>query len=249
MPAAPPLIGRYVRPSVHLGERVGCLFRECECTVTSMSDGRIPWPRAHRCDGHGGASGLWVNAELERAIRTESAAALRYWFGASQITIWQWRKHFGVSSGADSALGTRCARSAAAAKAGALQRTRVWTATERAARSERAKRLGLRPVRWTPERGGWAAEHLALLGTDHDKVIAQKIGRTRSAVKAKRQHLGIPVYSGWPGHGPAWTAAEIARLGTDSDAAVARAIGRTTNAVTQKRKKLKVPAARTRSAK
>jgi hypothetical protein len=112
------------------------------------------------------------------------------------------------------------------------------------ARSERAKRLGLRPVRWTPERGGWAAEQLALLGTDHDKLIAQKIGRTRSAVKAQRQRLDIPVYSGWPGHGPAWTAEEIARLGTDTDAAVARTIGRTTNAVAQKRMKLKVPAAR-----
>jgi hypothetical protein len=184
---------------------------------------------------------------LERAIRTESAAALMYWFGVSCVTVWQWCKHFGVSSGADSALGTRRARSAASAKAGALQRKRVWTATERAARSERAKRLGLRPVRWTPERGGWAAEHLALLGTDHDKVIAQRIGRTRSAVKAKRQHLGIAVYSGWPGHGPAWTAEEIARLGTDTDAAVARVIGRTTNAVAQKRMKLEVPAARTRN--
>ena len=48
--------------------------------------------------------------------------------------------------------------------------------------------------RWTPENGGWAPGEVALLGTDHDEVIAGKVGRSRSAVVSKRLRLGVPVF-------------------------------------------------------
>ena len=40
----------------------------------------------------------------------------------------------------------------------------------------------------------WTAEELALLGTDHDEVIAARIGRTVGALRQKRQALTINVF-------------------------------------------------------
>lgn len=109
------------------------------------------------------------------------------------------------------------------------------------------KRLGLRPgPRWTPERGGWTADEVVLLGTDHDERIAQKLGRTPGAVTSQRVKWKIPAFSGNPGGGPAWTAEERTLLGTDTDAAIAKKIGRTWTAVAQKRASRKVPAFRDR---
>src|SRR5262249_19163930 len=45
---------------------------------------------------HGGGSGLLVTEELVRAVRTESAVALKHWFGVSTHTVWCWRRTFGV---------------------------------------------------------------------------------------------------------------------------------------------------------
>src|SRR5262249_47764415 len=98
----------------------------------------------------------------------------------------------------------------------------------------------LADIPWTSASGGWTRKVLALLGTDHDKVIARTIGRTRSAVKAERLRRRLPPFSGWSGHGPAWTAEHVAPLGTDTDAAVAKKIGRTRRAVSQKRAALGV---------
>jgi hypothetical protein len=38
----------------------------------------------------------------------------------------------------------------------------------------------------------WTAEEIALLGTAADAEIAERIGRSRSAVSAQRWQLGIP---------------------------------------------------------
>jgi len=41
-------------------------------------------------------SGLWVNADLVRAIRTKSAMALKHGFKTSTDVVWKWRKAFGI---------------------------------------------------------------------------------------------------------------------------------------------------------
>jgi hypothetical protein len=39
---------------------------------------------------------LLVDNELLRAIRTESAVAIKHWFGVSTLAVWKWRKAFGI---------------------------------------------------------------------------------------------------------------------------------------------------------
>jgi hypothetical protein len=136
----------------------------------------------------------------------------------------------------------------AAAKLGAdAMKAKVWTDEERDAKSARSKALGLRPPnRWTPERGGWTPEQIALLGTGHDEAIAKKFGRSRSAVTSQRTLRKIPAFGGWAGGGRGWTKEELALLGTDHDEAVAQQVGRTVTAVAWKRVALKVPPFRDR---
>jgi hypothetical protein len=38
---------------------------------------------------------LLVDEELARAIRSESAAVLRYWWGVSVGVVWRWRRALG----------------------------------------------------------------------------------------------------------------------------------------------------------
>ena len=88
--------GPYRAPAVRRGDRTTCLYRDAEVCITSWTDARISWPRCQRV-GRRGGSGVLVEEELLRAIRTESSAALQYWFGVSQFTVWIWRRKFGVT--------------------------------------------------------------------------------------------------------------------------------------------------------
>jgi hypothetical protein len=145
----PPLIGSYAAPAVRKGERVTCLYRDADCVVTSLSNGRISWPRVRALET-GGGSGLWVNEELAKAIRTESATALRYWFGVGSHAVWNWRKAFGVGGHATTP-GSRKAIWSAAVKGAAAMKVKDWTDEELDRKSVIAKRWGVRPgQRWTP---------------------------------------------------------------------------------------------------
>src|SRR5262249_31675142 len=44
-----------------------------------------------------GGSGLLVTEELVRAVRSESAVAIKCWFGVSTNAVWNWRRAFGVT--------------------------------------------------------------------------------------------------------------------------------------------------------
>ena len=189
----PPLIGTYSAPAVKRGQVVTCLYRDRDCKVTSVTSAPIPWPRVQPLEQRGG-SGLWVNDELAKAIRTESAAALRYWFGVSSGVVWKWRKSFGVG-GRATTQGSKEAIHAAAKKGADAVKAKVWTDKELDAKAATAKLIGLRPgPRWTPTRGGWTPEQVALLGTDHDEAVAQKLGRTRTAVTTQRVQRKIPAF-------------------------------------------------------
>jgi hypothetical protein len=234
MPASPTLIAApYTPPSVKIGQRIHCLFRDTLCKVSSLSDAPIIWPRVQPI-GQRGGSGLLVDKELVRAIKTESAEALKHWFGASTCVVWRWRKWQKIDR-----LGTKgsaklheqiCKKGADAVRGKQFSDERCD------AQAERSKKLGLRPPnRWTEENGAWTKDELTILGTERDAEIAEFIGRTTIAVRCKRVSLGIQAFSGFIGGGLAWTAEEITLLGTDDDEVVAAKIGRTVNAVSQRR--------------
>ena len=85
----------YAPPTLRKGDRTFCLYRDRDVIVTTWTDARISWPRC-RAIGSGAGSGLLITDELARAIKTESAIALRHWFGVGERAVWNWRKAFGI---------------------------------------------------------------------------------------------------------------------------------------------------------
>src|SRR5262249_56768178 len=91
------LFGPYTAPPLKRGDKTTCLFRDSDVVVTSWTDARITWPRCRVACGSGGGSGLLVDEELARAVRHESAAAVMFWWGASQTAVNNWRTALAVS--------------------------------------------------------------------------------------------------------------------------------------------------------
>ena len=149
------LFGPYRPPHLRVGDRATCLLRDCPVVITSITDAPIPWPRCRALGGGRGGSGLWLGGDLEEAIRQESAAAVRYWWGLSVSTVWKMRKALSVTrtnnEGTQRLVWHAAIRGAEAVKA------REWTDEERAAKRRlnaelnlgRNLRLGYHGPRWT----------------------------------------------------------------------------------------------------
>src|SRR5215813_13922913 len=90
--------GPYTPPPLHKGDRTTCLYRDADVVITGWSDAPLSWPRCRALGGRGGGSGLLVNEELARAIRTESSKALQYWLRVGPNAVWSWRKAFGIGT-------------------------------------------------------------------------------------------------------------------------------------------------------
>ena len=180
------LRGPYRAPALRRGDRAECLYRDGAVVITSWADARIPWPRCRALDTTGGGSGLLVDAELARAIRNESAAAIMHHWGVSTRAVWNWRKAFGVDL-VNNPGTNRLVRKAATLGAAVMKR-HEFTPAERAQRRRNAKRLGL-TRNLTPGYHGpwWTRKQLALLERDlTDAEIGERIGRTENAVRVMR---------------------------------------------------------------
>jgi hypothetical protein len=204
--------------------------------ITSWTDARIPWLRCKR-QGKSHPS-LFLDDELARAVRAESAAAICYWWGISQGVVHRWRRFLDVTR--TNNPGTHRLVKANAQAGAEAAKSKEWTGEERAAKSELARRLDfgryLKPGYHGPR---WTAKERRMLGKLPDDEVAQRIGRTVGAVRVKRVELGLA-----NPESRAWTAKEIALLGTVTDGKVAERIGRTRSAVSQKRLALGIPPAR-----
>ena len=110
------------------------------------------------------------------------------------------------------------------------------------AASERMRKIWEHPEEHgLPARRRWTDEEIAVLGTDHDPVIAERLGVAPHIVEQKRRRLRIPP------HVARWSDAEIALLGTNTDREVAETLGRTTSAVETKRVSLGIPSCRVKT--
>ena len=190
MPAPILLAGPYLAPRLRKGSRTQCLYRDAEIVITSMSNGRTPWPRC-RAVGSRGGSGLLVDDELARAVRTESAEAIMYWWGVSCSTVWLWRLALGVDR-LNNPGSQRLIRRNAKLGAEAIKR-KEFTAEEREVKRQLSIRLNtarhLKPGyhgRW------WTKRELAVLGQVPDDAAARQTGRSVNANRQRRELLGRP---------------------------------------------------------
>lgn len=189
----PALLGTYTPPPARVGDRLYCRSRRAWCKVTSWTDGPIPWPKGVQVGIRSGPA-LIVTRELERAIRTESAIALKHWFGVRTNTVWRWRRHFIPGEGHVRTRGDRIIQRRNSAAGADVTRGVPLSDEVCDARSAAAKAAGRQPPpRWATT--GWTAEQLALLGTMPDADLAAKIGRTPEAVRCKRTAAGIPTHT------------------------------------------------------
>ena len=181
------LHGPYTAPALKRGDRATCLFRDADVIITSWSDGRIPWPRC-KIPGQRGGSGLLVDEELARAVRSESALAVRYWWGASETAVHNWRKALGVEKFNEGSQQLRKVLNAELT-AGRKGKPQSRESVRRSVATRRERGTLRIPNRWAET--GWTPEQLALLGTIPDAELAAQIGRSATPVRVKRTQLGI----------------------------------------------------------
>jgi hypothetical protein len=192
-PAAVRLLhGPYRASKVRTGDRAVCHLRGAAVVVTSIASGRIPWPRCRALDSRGG-SGLLVDDELLRAVRTEAAVAVAWWWGVPPTCISRWRRLLGVER---FTAGSARLQKRNGARGAAALRSKRWTQAERAAKRDQARALRL--VRHTlgkrwPDRP-WTPGEVKLLGTMPDAAVAVRVGRSRSTVRRERVRRRIPAH-------------------------------------------------------
>lgn len=92
-------------------------------------------------------------------------------------------------------------------------------------------------------RSPWSAAEDKLLGTDADKEIARRLGRTTRAVERRREKLGIKAQH----HiGKVWPKRVLALLGKVPDAQVAAMMDVWSLTVLKKRRSLGIPSYQSR---
>lgn len=83
--------GPYRAPDCKAGDQVEDLSLG-PVEVAGFTDGPLPWP----CRRQRGAATPLLTDELARAVRTESAYAVAYWWDVSRSKVGQWRAALGV---------------------------------------------------------------------------------------------------------------------------------------------------------
>jgi hypothetical protein len=115
----------YRPPPLKRRDRAFCLFRDTDVVVTSWTAARISWPRCRSPEHPKGGTGLLVCEELARAIGNEPAAAIVHWWGVSEVTVFRWRKAFGI--GRSDPEGSRRLIQAAAQAGGEVIKEKEFT--------------------------------------------------------------------------------------------------------------------------
>ena len=184
------LFGPYETPALKVGDLTWCFLRDDDVIIHDWTIAPICWPLCRRVESPG-FPGLLVDEVLARAIRQESAAAIRYWWGVSNFTVNKWRKALGVNR--QNNEGSQILIHAATAKARDVAEEKGPSEEYRQKQRENAIRRGFGKMRPAVVWGiPWTPEHLALLGTMTDREVAVLTGHPLFSVKTKRPQLRIP---------------------------------------------------------
>lgn len=95
------IAGPYVAPDVRPGDWLMDEERGMVEVGGYTQKARIPWPRIKKT----GRASLILCGDLVRAVRTESALAIKYWWNVGDPVVARWRKLLGV--GQTTGAGTR----------------------------------------------------------------------------------------------------------------------------------------------
>jgi len=181
------LHGPYIPPALGRGDRTVCLYRDDEVIITSWTDARISWPRC-RAIGIRGGSGLLLTDELVRAVRTESAEAIKYWFGVSANAVWNWRQAFDVARWGTEGSRRLLLQVCEAAAKKTRGKKRHPAAVQKQIQTCRER--GYKPPQRRWAKTGWKQWQIDLLGTLPDAELAARFGRTLTAIRVMRNRLG-----------------------------------------------------------
>jgi hypothetical protein len=155
--------------------------------ITSWTDARISWPRC-RAIGVRGGSGLLLTEELVRAVRTESAEAIKYWFGVSANAVWNWRQAFDVARWGTEGSRRLLLQVCEAAAKKTRGKKRPPAAVQKQIQTCRER--GYKPPQHRWVKTGWKQWQIDLLGTAPDAELAARFGRTITAIRVMRNRLG-----------------------------------------------------------
>lgn len=198
--------GPYFAPRVRVGQRVECA-RFGLVRIVGWSEGPLPWPQCRRSS----SPSMILFADLERAVRCESAQSVALAWGVWSPTVSIWRKVLDVTRmNAGTEARWRENFPAAISPEQTLEGLRRAHEPEAIALAQEVRRahghLG--------SRHEWSAEEVGWLGVLTDKEVAQRLGCNKLTVAKERRRRKIPT-TGPIGHGSNL-------LPLDSDAARAR---------------------------
>jgi hypothetical protein len=177
-------------PRLRKGDRAACLYRDCDEAVTGWTDARI----SRLCGlllGTKGHPSLLEDEELPRAVRHESAAALRHWWGVSSLLVWKWRKALGADrlncEGSQRLFRDASEQGAARTRGAKLPPEQVEQRRRTAVELGYVRRFrpGYNLGPW------WSPAEVRLLGRLPDEEVAARTGRSPNAVRIKCEKLGI----------------------------------------------------------
>ena len=238
------LFGPYAPPKIPRNQRLFCEVRGC-LKVGSWSNGLIPWPRRYR------TGSIILCGDLVRAVKLESVEAVCYHWGVCRNVVQNWRHALLVTEfnpgtqqlrkqvrgTADSPARERAAFRASHPTAIIHREKLLHERAHPLVRSSSSELVRERMARTgrhiNPDLRLWSDKEDKLLGTARDEKIARQIKRTKGAVRARRNILGIPAWN--VSYSRPWTTAEEALLGVVPDRELAERLGRTFLAVQARR--------------
>jgi hypothetical protein len=202
--------GPYRTPRFKLGAIVADEIRG-EVKVIGVSDARIPWPLAFNW----AQRSIVVYGPLTRAIRRESVQAVAYWFGISVEKVRLIRRALGVPAHNDGT--TRLRKRFAETPTFRRMARKAWENADRReptrgmlgkshskstrrkisqamlgrVQSAASRRKRSQSLRRNGTRRHWTAEETALLAELSAREVAERTGRTLSAIRHRRRKLGL----------------------------------------------------------